>query len=310
MQQAKLYNYTQSPFYKLNSIKKLANLLQVSLSELERLESLTKSNNKIYAVFTVGGKKREIQTPVHPLLKKVQHRLYNLLNRFELPEYLFSGRKGLSYISNAKIHQNSKFVLTMDIEHFYASTRGEFIFQFFHHKLKMASDLAHILTNISTYRDFSANIQKIPTGSMLSQLLAFLAYSDIFETISKLSKDNNYIFSLYVDDMTFSSNSFIPHDFHKQIEEILRSKKLRFKRSKVRYYNDTQSKKVTGVIITSNNQLCVPNKRLKETSLAIGRALSPSATQSDKASALGRINSVQQINAELFKNVAKQISKN
>lgn len=253
-------------------------------------------------------KKREIQRPIHPLLCKVQRRLFHLLNRFELPDYLFSGKKGISYISNAKLHQNSKFALKMDIEHFYANTTGEVVFQFFYHKLKMASDLAHILTNISTYRDFSTNVQSLPTGSITSHLLAFLAHLDMFESISELSKENNYIFSLYVDDMTFSSDSYIPHDFHKKIEEILQSKKLRFKRSKVRYYSDTQSKLITGITITQNNEITVPNRRLKKTSNSIARALSPSATKTEKTSALGKINSVQQVNSNLFMNPSKQLS--
>lgn len=307
MQQVKHYNYINSPFYKLQYKKQLATLLLISENDLDRLEELTK-NKKLYSVFTVGEKKREIQTPVHPLLYKAQKRLFELLKRFELPEYVFSGKKGSSSTLNAKFHQNSKFVLTMDIEHFYASTRGEFIFQFFFHKLKMASDLAHILTNISTYRDFSTNVQKIPTGSMLSQLLAFLAYSDMFESISKLANDNNCIFSLYVDDMTFSSNYRIPRNFHKKVEERLCSKKLRFKRSKVHYYNDTEYKKITGVIISPDYKLKVPNKRLKETSISIGKALSPSATETDKASAIGRINSIKQIDSELFKNPIKQLT--
>jgi hypothetical protein len=309
MQQTKQYNYKQSPLYKLSSKQKLATLLILSTSDLDRLENLTKNNEGIYSVFTVGDKKREIQNPVHRLLVKTQKRLFVLLKRFELPDYVMSGKKGISYISNAELHKDSKFVLTMDIEHFYATTKGEFVFQFFLHKMEMASDLAHILTNISTYRDPSNGNRKIPTGSVLSQLLAFWAYSDMFNSISKLARKNNYIFSLYVDDMTFSSNTPIPRDFHKSVEEILNRKKLRFKRSKIRYYNESQPKKITGLIITSDSKICIPNKRLKETSEAIGKALSPLAPQSEKASALGKINSIQQIMPQIFKKPAKQISK-
>lgn len=308
MPQLKQYSYTKSPIFRLKSKKELAKILNISVNDLDYLENQTKTNKSLYSVFTIGEKQREIQNPVNKLLCKVQRRLFELLKRFELPQYVYSGKKGSSYISNAKLHKNSPFILKMDIEHFYANTKGEFVYQFFLHKMEMSSDLAHILTNFSTFRDFSTNIQKIPTGSCLSQLLAFWSYSDMFDKIYELAVLNNYIFSLYVDDMTFSSNSLIPNDFHKKIEEILNSKGLRFKRSKVCYYSANQSKEITGVIITPDKQLRVPNKRLKETSKAIGKALSPIATQSDKVSALGKINSIQQIESQIFKDPANQLN--
>ena len=310
MQMQQRYNYTKSPFYKLKSKKFLAKILNVSLKELDKIEKLSNTEESIYDIFTVGEKKREIQNPVHPLLKKVQKRIFNLMNRLEMPEYVFSGKKGKSYISNASVHKNSNYILTLDIEHFYASTKAEFVFQFFLHKMKMASDLAHIITNISTYKDFSTNNRKIPTGSQLSQILAYWVYSDMFNSISKLANENQCIFSLYVDDMTFSSQLPIQRDFHKKVEEVLQSKKLRFKRSKVRYYTKNQAKKVTGVIITQDHNIDIPNKRLKDASKSIGKALSPTATEQEKQSVLGKINSIQQIKPNIFSGVIKQLSKN
>ena len=71
---------------------------------------------------------------------------------------------------------------------------------------------------------------------------------------------------------------------------------------------DTQSKLITGITITQNNEITVPNRRLKKTSNSIARALSPSATKTEKTSALGKINSVQQVNSNLFMNPSKQLS--
>lgn len=309
MPQKQLYNYTKSPLFRLKSKNKLADILQISKNELSRLEKLSKQNIHIYSVFTVGEKRRTIQHPVHPLLVKVQTKLFTLFKRIELPDYVHSGKRNHSYVTNALIHKDAKYFLTIDIEHFYENTKGEFVFQFFFHKMEMASDLAHILTNILTYNDLETSNQKIPTGSKMSQLLAYWAYSDMFNSIAVLATENNYVFSLYVDDMTFSSQTPIPKDFHKKIEELLRAKKLRFKRSKLRYYSSNQSKQITGIIITPDNHATVPNNRLKNTKESINKALAPSATRNEKISALGKISSIQQIKPHLFENVIPQLRK-
>ena len=137
MQQRKQYDFTASPFYNLKSKHKLAEILNLSLSELDKVERIANTASKSYAVFTVGEKNREIQNPIHPLLRKTQTRIFTLLSRFCLPDYVHSGRKGHSFITNAKVHCDSTFILTMDIEHFYASTRGEVAYQFFYHKMSI-----------------------------------------------------------------------------------------------------------------------------------------------------------------------------
>ena len=93
---------------------------------------------------------------------------------------------------------NGKYVLTIDIKKFYDNCTREPVYQFFVQKLKTSPDVAEILTNIITY-----------SGG--SQIMAFYAYSDMFSEISDLAKQCGCKFTLYVDDMTFSSTEpFFP----------------------------------------------------------------------------------------------------
>jgi RNA-directed DNA polymerase len=61
--------------------------------------------------------------------------------------------------------------------------------------------IAWILTDLVTYKGV------LPTGSPSSQLVVYCAYSLMFEEIKSISEKYGCIFSLYVDDMTLSSDS-------------------------------------------------------------------------------------------------------
>lgn len=113
----KKYPLHQSPLYKLQSRKKLCELLHMSYSELEKLRA-----NPHYNVFRkgMGEKGRDIQEP-RGRSRLAHDRLKNLLCRIETPPYLFSGISGKSAIDNAIHHQESEYFLALDIEKFGSS---------------------------------------------------------------------------------------------------------------------------------------------------------------------------------------------
>ena len=100
----KTYQIEKSPFYRVGTKKRLCCVLNTNQITLKRL--LRQENYWIYEqTSTRNAKKiRKIYAP-KPEIKQIQKRIQNLLSRIFLPEYLFSGRKGLCYIDNAKFHQ-------------------------------------------------------------------------------------------------------------------------------------------------------------------------------------------------------------
>ena len=122
----KPYKLNASPLYRISSVHVLAGLLQIDPTILKNLETYVRKQPKIaYRVFLQGAKKREIQQPINPKLVRIHRRVKELLSRIETPEYLFSGKRGYSYIDNAKAHLNANYLITLDISQFYASTRTE-----------------------------------------------------------------------------------------------------------------------------------------------------------------------------------------
>lgn len=246
------YDITQCALYKCRTKKRLEYLLRLEPGGLKMIDDIIG-----YHKFEIDKKhsqeKREITAP-DKALKAIQRRILYLLQRVIRPDWLISGEKQKCYIDNGKAHLGSKYVLTIDIKKFYDNCTREPVYQFFVQKLKDSPDVSEILTNIITYNG------GIPTGCPTSQIMAFYAYSDMFSEIYDLAKKCGCKFTLYVDDMTFSSKEpFSPNQLKQMIDCVLRKYGHKPKYPKVNYYGSSDYKPITGTIITPKQSLTVPN---------------------------------------------------
>lgn len=303
MPRYKQYNLNKSPLYKASNKRRLCDILNVSYSDLKEL--LIKNNYWVYDTKNPGEKKRTIYAPKPPI-KKVQKRFQILLSRIILPGYLFSGKKGYCHIDNAQYHVSSKYFIVSDIRKFYTSCKREYVFKFFRNTLKMADDVAWLLVDLVTYEDF------IPTGSPTGQIIAFLSYQLTFDRINRLSKDKNVLFSLFVDDMTFSSVNPFPRNFIFSVENELKKVNLQLHSKKTKKIHPKQYKKVTGCIITPDHQLKAPNKNrlgiLHDYSKILIEKNRGETKSKPFKSLRGKIQSVNQIESGLFKETYLSIS--
>lgn len=246
------YDITQCALYKCRTKKRLEHLLCLEPGGLKIIDSIIE-----YHKFEIDKKhsneKREITAP-DKTLKAIQRRILYLLHRVIRPEWLISGEKQKCYIDNGEAHIDGKYVLTVDIKKFYDNCTREPVYQFFVQKLKTSPDVAKKLTDIITYNG------GIPTGCPTSQIIAFYAYSDMFSEISDLATQCGCKFTLYVDDMTFSSTKpFSPNQLSQMIDCVLRKYGHKPKYPKVKYYGPSDYKPITGTVVTPEHSLVVPN---------------------------------------------------
>lgn len=158
--------------------------------DLKALLSLSEDENN-YRMFTIqkNGKDREVQVP-KPILEQVHKRLFKLLQRIETPEYLHSGIKKKSHITNAKAHEESSALVKLDIKKYYPSTKRESVYQFFTACLFCSADVSKVITDLACVNGH------IPTGSPLSQILAFFSSLPMFDKIGELSANNQITFTV------------------------------------------------------------------------------------------------------------------
>ena len=246
------YDITQCALYKCRTKKRLEYLLCLEPGGLKIIDSII-GYHKFEIDKKHSNEKREITAP-DKILKAIQRRILYLLHRVTRPEWLISGGKQKCYIDNGKAHLDGKYVLTIDIKKFYDNCTREPVYQFFVQKLKTSPDVAKKLTDIITYNG------GIPTGCPTSQIMAFYAYSDMFSEIADLAKQCGCKFTLYVDDMTFSSKEPFSRDqLSQMIDCVLRKYGHKPKYRKVRYYGPSDYKPITGTVVTPKQTLVVPN---------------------------------------------------
>lgn len=254
MEISKTYPKERSPLYRLRRKRDLAALLGVPVRDFKAL-----SLDSNYTVFpkVERGKTRMIQHPTGEL-ERIHGKLQILLQRIQTPEYLRSGKKGMSSIDNARSHLGRNYLLAMDVEHFFPSCKAKRVYEFFRYEMQMDPDVARLLSDIVTYEGH------VPTGSSLSMSMAYWACSKAFDRVYELAWSEGMEFTLYVDDMTFSFPSPIAETLHSSINHVLGRAGLRLKRKKTRYLPPEQYKVITGVALSPSGELRVPNRhRLK-----------------------------------------------
>lgn len=250
----------KNPLYRLKSKKKLKELLY--LNNLSTTE-ISNINNK-----------RLVENP-NETLKRIHKRVFKFIKLLPIPDYLISSRKGFCYIDNYKPHQYKKYIVTLDIEKFFPKCNAAFTYNFFYNILCMSPDVAFLITKLCTINLNDIKLSKevenwlkktnnnlyfpipschIPTGSPLSQLLAFLSFQDMFEEISNYCSRNSIVMTLYVDDITLSSDKKIHKKHIFYIKSILNKYGHNLNYNKIKKYKPTHNKKITGVIINKNNK--------------------------------------------------------
>ncbi|EHR1262554.1 TPA: reverse transcriptase family protein [Vibrio parahaemolyticus] len=299
----KSYPLQDSPFHKLTSKKVLRKLLDVDADKLKKLRQ-DKGNYSEFDDIGESGKARKIQKPARDL-DIVHTRIASLLCRISTPQYLHSGKKQHSNITNARQHQNKYPLLATDVKSFFPSTTWDMVFSFFYSVMKCSSDVSEILADLCTCH------KHIPTGSRISMPLAFWANIRMFSELEALSTKHNVTMTVYVDDLTFSG---------KQVNKLFRSsaKKIITKHghimhpTKTKLYKSNQAKLVTGVVVEGES-IKVRNEQHRKMHEELGvwfeiKDMPYAMSSSITSKLLGRLHAMGTID-DKFKQKAKTVKK-
>lgn len=298
------YMLSSNLLYRLDNIELLENRLNLTkgcLIDNSFLESLG------YTVYT-NKKGRVIENPTIEL-KKIQRKIHNCLSEINFPEWVISCRKNVSYINNAKLHNENNYIVNLDISKFFTNCNKINTYYFFCKHMCMSKELSEIMVKL-VCKD-----NRLPTGSPCSQILAYLSYLDMFEEIKNIAYKDNLTISLYVDDLTISSNERISNSIVDDIIKKLNENGFSINNKKRKYSGKNKNKKVTGVIINKKNQLRVPNKLRKEVIFLFKEIKSFNVNPNNKLhiskvkSLRGKLNSCRLIEPEVFSNIDNQLKK-
>ena len=265
--------YTNCKLYKLNSKKVLKYLLAVSDNNFFKQKYVA---SQIEPYIDTLKKPRLIEKPSEQL-KAIQSKIKGLLYAIQVPDNVFSGIKGRSYSQNAQWHKGTKHVYKIDLTAFFPSITREKVYSFFKDDLETSSDVAEIITNITTVDIDLTNLQNVEqvneflisknvktrnhliSGAPTSQILSYMANHKMFDEIQSLANHNGIVMTIYVDDITFSSENYISNKFKNKVQSIIKKYGYQISARKVKSYSKCYPKLVTGAIIDKNGCLTVKN---------------------------------------------------
>ncbi|WNZ54956.1 reverse transcriptase family protein [Microbulbifer sp. MKSA007] len=236
MKNKKKHPLNQSALYKVKSHGRLAIILGLKLSTLRAIKR--KGSDNYY--FAKLESSRDLQVPKYQL-KRVHGRINGLLSRIETPEYLHSGVKKRSNVTNARVHAAKTKLLKLDIKSFYANTTEEQVFRCFYKVFRCSKDIAQTMSKICCVNGI------LPTGSPISQSIAFWVNKGLFDHLHFYSKSRGINFTLYVDDLVFSGEK-VSQNFGSYVAKKI-GELGGYECHKVRLYNPKTPKIVTGVVV-------------------------------------------------------------
>lgn len=243
MSSQKGYHFKQSPFFRLRSKTKLAELLYVSPRKLKELSKEAHSFYLERAIYNPEKRKyRQVESPKH-VMKTVHNRIRDLINKMEVPDYIYSPRRGGSTINNALFHQNSQYLFKIDIKSYFPSITKQEIYNFFFLKMECSKDVAATLAEIVTISGH------LPTGSSLSPIMSYHVNSDMWEEIYLRTVGSGCKLSVWVDDICISG-SMLPGSLIWDIKKIIYNHKFSYHKEFI--HGPKESKNITGIIVTPN----------------------------------------------------------
>lgn len=251
----------------------LADFLDIPRKKLTYI-LYVKGVDNLYKSFDIpkkNGDNRHINAPTKDL-KNIQKKLADALTAYERkiweekqinPNISHAFEKDKSFITNAKVHRNKKFVFNIDLENFFESFHFGRIVGYFNknHNFSLQKEVATVIAQLSCYKG------NLPQGSPCSPIITNLICNIFDMRLLKLAKKYKMDYTRYADDITFSTNNnkfldFKANFYNDLLKEIKNAGfKINENKTRIQYRNSRQE--VTGVIV--NKKLNVRREYYKNT---------------------------------------------
>ncbi len=165
-----------------------------------------------YKLKSKSGKVRDIIAP-HPDIKIYLQQLNRLLqNTYDHvnDDFQVAYKKGKNIVTNASIHKDKPFVLNIDLKDFYPSCKRDLVEPLIDFLFK---GFTFNYTTKNRFLDIILENDGLFIGSPISGCLANMVISKPVAYMKNMCKKFGVDFSVYADDMTFSSDRFLTKEF-------------------------------------------------------------------------------------------------
>ena len=236
---------------RVETLNDLSHLLKTPVKHLKKV-----AENPRYDQFFIpksSGGKRMIQNPNH-YLKKMQKRLSYLFQGIYHPikpdcaygfiQSVEDEHPARNIYTNAERHIGKKWVLNIDMKDFFHTVSGEHVKRIFRRPpFRFTRKASHYLSLLVTHEG------RLPMGAPTSPVLSNMACLDLDKKLSELSEENEWVYTRFADDMTFSSEYPITHIHIENITKRIEQQGFSINPKKIRLYREGDKAEVTGLVL-------------------------------------------------------------
>lgn len=251
------------------STKHLAHLLGVEYTVLSKLILCRYGYYKYYLISKKSGGKRRIIVPYNNL-KKIQRWINKfILQKVHVEEYITGFVPKRSIVSNARIHQQAKYISKYDMADFFESINERRVFGVFYglgYAKNLSVDLAKLCTTlIPEYKNYNMTDEEshefqplldrkeafLVQGAPTSPALANLCCRHLDERLSGWAVKAGVHYSRYADDITFSADDKKKLPKPSFVQKIV-EEEFRLNKKKTRLLYEGSGLNITGILVDGN----------------------------------------------------------
>jgi hypothetical protein len=240
----------------MTTVRGILRKLRISGKDAAAMAEGKNEYYKFYSIPKPGGSPRNIEEPLGDL-KRIQRALVPLF-----VEYPFhpacKAVNGENIKTNAWPHQQSEYVLKVDISKCYPSTQAHMILggmwypQDMEWYVRATTALPFCLINNAE------GYLVLPTGAPTSPALCNIALTPLDYKINDLCEAQGYVYTRYIDDMHISTaNPTRDWDILNQVKELVESVGYQVNTKKSKWYtvDERDNVIVTGIRVGQQNQV-------------------------------------------------------
>lgn len=261
-------------------IVELTESIGLSRSEITQIINTAPARYKVYPIKKRDGGERIIAQPSRELKAIQRYVLNEKLKYFPSHGAAMAYEDGRSIAENARAHRLSEFILKLDFKNFFPSLKTKDWANFIqrHPQEAIGADELPLYSKILFWGILSRSTVPrclsigAPTSPRISNILMY--DFDVF--LSEIALQQGLVYTRYADDITVSgASSDDILKFERQLSKYVRSMKspkLELNDLKRGFYNKSQRRMVTGLILTPDEKISIGRDRKRKISSLLHRS--------------------------------------
>ena len=288
----------------MNLVNTIADSLGLPVSYVRKLQRSASHLYKRYEIPKRSGGTRTIYHPAKPL-KTIQRWLVRrIIEKWPVHGSVTSYRKSVTTADNARFHVRNRFLLRLDVRHFFESISDSDVLSYLSNVEKGWDDDDKLAFSNLVCRNRQLTIGA-PSSPSLSNAICY----QLDVQLDQLAQERGVIYSRYSDDFFFSTNasgvlSHFPTEVEKRLDALDVPASFILNKGKTRHSSRKGRRLVTGIVLGSDGQIYVGRRVKRKIRAHIHQY--DMLTPVQRKSLAGLISYVQSVDPEFINSLIKK----